>query len=83
MTCFGAPGCARSRKANVVDWVLPWLQAGDGLTRADIVAPGPGACWRTSRSAPCRARGPGAKVDISDTMPGRGTTKDENGRSHF
>jgi molybdenum cofactor cytidylyltransferase len=39
---LGAPGCARSRKVNVVDWVLPRLLAGDRLTRADIVALGAG-----------------------------------------
>jgi molybdenum cofactor cytidylyltransferase len=39
---LGAPGCARSRKINVVDWVLPRLLAGDRLTRADIVALGHG-----------------------------------------
>lgn len=39
---LGAPGCARSRKTNVVDWVLPRLLAGDELTHDDIVALGPG-----------------------------------------
>ena len=39
---LGAPGCARSRKVNVVDWVLPRLLVGDRLTRADIVALGHG-----------------------------------------
>jgi len=39
---LGAPGCARSRKVNVVDWVLPRLLAGDRLTRADIVSLGVG-----------------------------------------
>lgn len=39
---LGAPGCARSRKVNVVDWVLPRLLAGDRLTRADINALGVG-----------------------------------------
>ncbi len=39
---LGAPGCARSRKTNVVDWVLPRLLAGDPLSRADIVALGHG-----------------------------------------
>jgi molybdenum cofactor cytidylyltransferase len=33
----GAPGCARSRKINIVDWILPRLLAGDHLTRKDIV----------------------------------------------
>ena len=39
---LGAPGCARSRKVNVVDWVLPRLLVGDPLTRADIVTLGHG-----------------------------------------
>src|SRR5687767_14017949 len=38
----GAPGCARSRKANIVDWVLPRLLAGDHLSRADITGLGLG-----------------------------------------
>jgi molybdopterin biosynthesis enzyme len=39
MPILGAPGCARSRKISIVDWVLPRLLAGDRLTRADIVSP--------------------------------------------
>jgi hypothetical protein len=39
---LGAPGCARSRKLNIVDWVLPRLLAGEHLTRSDIVAMGHG-----------------------------------------
>lgn len=39
---LGAPGCARSRKTNVVDWVLPRLLAGERLSREDIVALGAG-----------------------------------------
>ncbi len=39
---LGAPGCARSRKINVVDWVLPRLLAGERLTRADIASMGHG-----------------------------------------
>lgn len=38
----GAPGCARSRKVNIVDWILPRLLAGDRLTRRDIVQLGHG-----------------------------------------
>ncbi|HJS17281.1 MAG TPA: molybdopterin-binding protein [Anaerolineales bacterium] len=38
----GAPGCARSRKINIVDWILPRLLAGDRLTRRDIVQLGHG-----------------------------------------
>lgn len=39
---LGAPGCARSRKINIIDWVLPRLLVGDRLTRADIVSLGHG-----------------------------------------
>jgi molybdenum cofactor cytidylyltransferase len=39
---LGAPGCARSRKPNVIDWMLPRLLAGDRLSRADIAALGYG-----------------------------------------
>jgi molybdenum cofactor cytidylyltransferase len=39
---LGAPGCARSRKVNIVDWVLPRLLAGDRLTRRDILTLGHG-----------------------------------------
>ncbi len=39
---LGAPGCARSRKVNVVDWVLPRLLAGDRLTRRDVMDLGHG-----------------------------------------
>ncbi len=35
---LGAPGCVRSLKVNVVDWVLPRLLVGDTLTRSDIYA---------------------------------------------
>jgi molybdenum cofactor cytidylyltransferase len=38
----GAPGCARSRKKNIVDWILPRLLAGDRLTRRDIIKLGHG-----------------------------------------
>jgi molybdopterin biosynthesis enzyme len=38
----GAPGCVRSRSANVVDLVLPRLLAGEHLTRDDIAELGHG-----------------------------------------
>jgi len=38
----GAPGCARSRKTNIVDWILPRLLVGDRLTRKEIIALGHG-----------------------------------------
>ncbi|MDR3573780.1 MAG: molybdopterin-binding protein [Anaerolineaceae bacterium] len=39
---LGVPGCARSPKENVVDWVLPALLAGDHLTGRDIAQLGYG-----------------------------------------
>jgi len=52
---LGAPGCARSLKANVLDWVLPRLLGGERLSRRDILSLGhgglleglqEGASWR-------------------------------------
>ncbi|MCC7448493.1 MAG: molybdopterin-binding protein [Anaerolineae bacterium] len=39
---IGAPGCIRSLKTNVIDWVLPRLLAGERLTRADLIVMGHG-----------------------------------------
>ncbi|HEX9369816.1 MAG TPA: molybdopterin-binding protein [Roseiflexaceae bacterium] len=39
---LGAPGCVRSRDANVVDLLLPRLLAGERVTRQDIIALGHG-----------------------------------------
>jgi molybdenum cofactor cytidylyltransferase len=49
---LGAPGCARSRKLNIVDWVLPRLLAGDPLTRADIFALGHGGLLEDAPERP-------------------------------
>jgi molybdenum cofactor cytidylyltransferase len=38
----GAPGCIKSPKTNVIDYVLPRLLAGERLTRADMVSMGHG-----------------------------------------
>jgi molybdenum cofactor cytidylyltransferase len=38
----GAPGCIKSNKTNVIDWLLPRLLAGERLTRADLVVMGHG-----------------------------------------
>ncbi|MCC7361997.1 MAG: hypothetical protein IT317_21110 [Anaerolineales bacterium] len=48
----GAPGCARSRKTNIVDWVLPRLLAGDHLTRAEINALGVGGLLEETPERP-------------------------------
>jgi molybdenum cofactor cytidylyltransferase len=42
MAVLGAPGCARSPKINVVDYVMPRLLVGDRITRADISGLGVG-----------------------------------------
>lgn len=42
MPVVGAPGCIKSLKTNVIDFVLPRLIAGERLTRADLVAMGHG-----------------------------------------
>lgn len=39
---IGAPGCVRSRDANIVDLLLPRVMAGEAITRRDIVALGHG-----------------------------------------
>ncbi len=39
---LGAPGCARSPKANIVDLVLPRLLVGEQLSRRDIIELGHG-----------------------------------------
>jgi molybdenum cofactor cytidylyltransferase len=48
----GAPGCARSRKINIIDWVLPRLLAGDHLTRAEINALGHGGLLEEAPERP-------------------------------
>jgi len=49
---LGAPGCARSRKINVIDGVLPRLLVGDRLTRADIVSLGHGGLLEDAPERP-------------------------------
>jgi molybdopterin biosynthesis enzyme len=39
---IGAPGCVRSRDANIVDLLLPRLMAGEHVRRRDVVALGHG-----------------------------------------
>lgn len=42
MPIIGAPGCVRSRDANIVDLILPRILAGEQVRRRDIVALGHG-----------------------------------------
>lgn len=39
---IGAPGCIKSPKTNIIDWILPRLLGGERLTRQDIIAMGHG-----------------------------------------
>ncbi len=59
---LGAPGCARSRKVNIVDWILPRLLVGERPTRADIAALGHGGLLEDVRERPMpRSRVQGRK----------------------
>jgi molybdenum cofactor cytidylyltransferase len=49
---LGAPGCARSKKTNIVDWVLPRLLAGDRLERSDFISLGHGGLLEDTRQRP-------------------------------
>jgi len=49
---LGAPGCARSKKTNIVDWVLPRLLAGDRLVRRDFISLGHGGLLEDTRQRP-------------------------------
>lgn len=49
---LGAPGCVRSPKTNVIDWVLPPLLAGDRLSRRDIIQLGHGGLLEDIRKRP-------------------------------
>ena len=49
---LGAPGCTRSWKTNVIDWVLPRLLVGDRLSAADFVGLGHGGLLDEIRERP-------------------------------
>ncbi len=49
---IGAPGCVRSQKTNVIDWVLPPLLAGDHLSHQDIIQMGHGGLLEDIRTRP-------------------------------
>jgi molybdenum cofactor cytidylyltransferase len=56
---LGAPGCARSRHRNVVDWVIPRLMAGLRLTREEIATMGHGGLLEDVEERPApRLLGP-------------------------
>jgi molybdenum cofactor cytidylyltransferase len=66
----GAPGCARSRKVNIVDWILPRLLAGDRLTRRDIVGLGHGGLLQDvpERGMPREVRKEEAETETTVSM---------------
>ncbi|MEP6896286.1 MAG: molybdopterin-binding protein [Chloroflexota bacterium] len=69
---IGAPGCARSKKINIVDWILPRLLAGDRLTRRDIVALGHGGLLQDvpERGAPRDVKEVAPEQDIEPSING-------------
>ena len=48
----GAPGCIKSPKTNVIDWILPRLLTGERLTRADLVSMGHGGLLKDIAERP-------------------------------
>lgn len=48
----GAPGCVKSPKANVIDWILPRLLTGERLTRANLVSMGHGGLLKDIAERP-------------------------------
>lgn len=48
----GAPGCIKSAKTNVVDWILPRLLTGERLTRANFVSMGHGGLLKDIADRP-------------------------------
>jgi hypothetical protein len=67
---IGAPGCARSRKTNIVDWILPRLLLGDKLTRRDIVELGHGGLLQDIRER-------GMPRDIREEAPEQQTESEQ------
>lgn len=61
---IGAPGCARSPKANGFDFVLDRVLAGLPVTRGDIVAMGVGGLLEETAARPRPRRG-----DTAETAP--------------
>lgn len=48
----GAPGCIKSPKTNVIDWILPRLLTGERLTRANLVSMGHGGLLKDISERP-------------------------------
>ena len=56
----GAPGCIKSPKTNVIDWILPRLLTGERLTRANLVSMGHGGLLKDIAERPM----PRSKTDV-------------------
>lgn len=48
----GAPGCIKSPKTNVIDWILPRLLTGERITRANLVSMGHGGLLKDIAERP-------------------------------
>ena len=48
----GTPGCIKSPKMNVIDWILPRLLSGERLTRANLVSLGHGGLLKDIAERP-------------------------------
>ena len=48
----GTPGCIKSPKTNVIDWILPRLLSGERLTRANLVSMGHGGLLKDIAERP-------------------------------
>ena len=48
----GAPGCIKSPKTNIIDWILPRLLSGERLTRANLVSMGHGGLLKDIAERP-------------------------------
>lgn len=60
---LGAPGCARSPKENVVDWILPRLLIGEQLNQEDIALLGHGGLLEDIRERPFPRSAAGGDLD--------------------
>jgi molybdenum cofactor cytidylyltransferase len=49
---LGVPGCARSKKTNIIDWALPRLLVGDDIKRSDFISLGHGGLLDDTHQRP-------------------------------
>lgn len=65
MPVIGAPGCIKSLKTNIIDWILPRLLAGERLTRADFVVMGHGGLLDDISERPMPRQHTGDSADLT------------------